>query len=46
MATRLFQYGDFKAVPRQNEWLTGVFATAHGVNLNKTGFKPINLTIE
>lgn len=46
MATRLFQYGDFKAVPRQNEWLTGVFATEHGVNLNKTGFKPINLTIE
>lgn len=46
MATRLFTYGTFKAIPRQNEWLPGVFATAHGVNLNKTGIKAPSLDIE
>jgi len=46
MATRLFEYGDIKTVPKQGEWLPGVFATAHGVNLNKAGFKPKSLEIE
>lgn len=46
MATRLFTYGTFKAIPKQNEWLPGVFATAHGVNLNKTGIKAPALDIE
>jgi len=46
MSTRLFSYGDIKMVPKQNEWLTGVFATAHGVNLNKTGWKASTLAIE
>jgi hypothetical protein len=46
MATRLFDYGQVKTVPKQNEWLPGVFATAHGVNLNKAGYKDADLSIE
>ena len=46
MATRLFTYGDIKTVPKQNEWLPGVFATSHGVNLNKAGVKASDLSIE
>lgn len=46
MSTRLFTYGDTKTVPVQNQWLPGVFATAHGVNLNKAGYKVPTLAIE
>ena len=43
---RLFTYGDIKTVPKQNVWLAGVFATAHSVNLNKTGYKAPTLAVE
>lgn len=46
MATRLFQYGDTYTAIQQGKWLPGVFATTHGVNLNKAGFKAKSLEIE
>jgi len=46
MTTRLFTYGDVKTVPKQNEWLPGVFATTWGVNLNAPAVKASSLSIE
>lgn len=46
MSTRLFTYGDTKTVPKVNEWLPGVFATAWGINLNAPAVKASTLAIE
>ena len=46
MATRLYTYGNPKTVIKQNEWLPGRFATAHGVNLNVQAVKAPSLAIE
>jgi hypothetical protein len=46
MSTRLFTYGNVKTVPKQNEWLPGVFASAWGINLNAPATKASDLAIE